>query len=172
MIKSNYIYFSNATKFSFAITILTLIGTLLRIPGMDLPITGDLAGMLTMHFPSTWDSLLLNYRDTNQRTLYIFLAKLSLKLFGDSEFALRLPEFIAGIIALPLAYVVGKMVTLSRFGACIGTLLLTFSSFHLFHTRFSKGYSLTVLLSLLLIFITYKIDLIRWLIWIIITFPS
>ena len=157
MIKSNYIYFSNATKFSFAITILTLIGTLLRIPGMDLPITGDLAGMLTMHFPSSWDSLLLSYRDTNQRTLYIFLAKLSLKLFGDSEFALRLPEFIAGIIALPLAYVVGKMVTRSRFGACIGTLLLTFSSFHLFHTRFSKGYSLTVLLSLLLVFITYKI---------------
>ena len=149
--------FTNLKNFSIPILILTLVGALLRVEGIDYPIYGDLAGMLTMHFPSTWDSLLLNYRDTNQRTLYIFLAKLSLKLFGDSEFALRLPEFIAGIIALPLSYVVGKMVTRSRFGACIGTLLLTFSSFHLFHTRFSKGYSLTVLLSLLLVFITYKI---------------
>ena len=148
---------SKSTWILVYIIFLTLVGAVLRVEGINRPIFGDLAGMLTMHFPSSWESLLLNYRDTQQRTLYIFLAKLSLKLFGDREFALRLPEFCAGIIALPLAYQVGKMITCSRFGACIGTLLLTFSSFHLFHTRLSKGNSLTVFLSLLLVFITYKI---------------
>ena len=83
MIKSNYIYFSNATKFSFAITILTLIGTLLRIPGMDLPITGDLAGMFLKLFQTSWDSLLLNYRDSDQRTLFILLSKISMGVFGE-----------------------------------------------------------------------------------------
>lgn len=148
---------SNTTKTLMLIIALTLLGALLRIEEMGSPIIGDLAGMLFMHFPSSWDSLLFNYRDTNQRTLYIFLAKLSSEVFGDNEFTLRLPEFLAGVFALPLAYRVGLFITSSKFGASIGTLLLTFSSFHLFHTRFSKGYSLTVLLALLTVLVTYKL---------------
>ena len=63
---------SNTTKTLMLIIALTLLGALLRIEEMGSPIIGGLAGMLFMHFPSSWDSLLFNYRDTNQRTLYIF----------------------------------------------------------------------------------------------------
>ena len=96
MRNSNHIYFSNTSKLFISIIIsLTLVGAWLRVEGINQPITGDLAGMLFMHFPTSWDYLLLNYRDTNQWTLYIFLAKLSIDIFGDNEFALLLPDFLA-----------------------------------------------------------------------------
>ena len=67
MNKFTYIYFSNNKKFSISIIVLTLIGTLLRIPGMDFPINSDLAGMFLKHFQTSWDSLLLNFRDADQK---------------------------------------------------------------------------------------------------------
>ena len=152
----NYTYFSNTSKLFISVIILILVGAFLRIPEMGRPIVSDLAGMLFMHFPTSWDSLLLNYRDSNQRTLYIFLAKLCVTIFGDNEFSLRLPEVLAGIFALPLAYRVGLLITNSRFGAWIGSLLLVFSSPHLYQAQYAKGYSLTVFLALLLVYIVYK----------------
>ena len=123
---SNYIYFSNTSKLFISVIILILVGIFLRIQEMASPITGDLAGMLFMHFPNSWDSLLLNYQDTNQRILYILLAKLSMTVFGENEFALRLPALLAGTLSLPLVYKVGLLTTGSRLGALIGTLFFNF----------------------------------------------
>ena len=131
MIKSNYIYFSNNKKFSISIIVLTLIGTLIRMPGMDLPLTSDLAAAFLKHFQTSWDSLLLNFRDADQRTSFILLSKIAMGIFGENEFALRLPALLSGIFALPLAYKVGVLTTASRTGAWIGTLILTFSFTHL-----------------------------------------
>ena len=129
MIKSNYIYFSNATKYSISIATLTFVGALLRTPGMDLPITGDLAGTFIKHFQTSWYSLLLNLRDFDQRTSFILLSKIAMGIFGENEFALRLPALLSGIFALPLAYKVGVLTTASRTGALIGTLILNFLDF-------------------------------------------
>jgi len=129
----------------------------MRMPGLDWPIKGDPANTLLMHFPISWDSLLFEYRDLNQRTLYIFLAKLSMWLFGENEFAFRLPGFLAGVLAIPLAYGVGLIVTGSLSCALLGSLLLMLSSPHLLHTWVARGYSLTVFLALVLVFLTYKL---------------
>ena len=139
------------------IVCLTLLGALMRMPGIGWPIIGDPAGMLLMHFPTSWDSLLFEYRDTNQRTLYIFLAKFSMWLFGENEWAFRLPGLLAGVLALPIAYRVGLMVTGVQSCALLGSLLLALSSTHLFHTRVTRGYSLTVFLALALVFLAYKL---------------
>ena len=157
MRNSNYTYFSNTSKLFISILLLILVGAFLRIPGMGRPINGDLAGMLFMHFPTSWDSLLLNYRDSNQRTLYIFLGKLCVAIFGDNEFSMRLPEILASIFTIPLAYRIGVLITNSMLGAWIGSLLLVFSSPHLHQSQMAKGYSLTVFLALLLIYIVYKL---------------
>ena len=75
----------NLSKSTWVLTIiipLTILGVWLRLEGINQPVNGDLAGMLFMHFPTSWDSLLLNYRDTNQWTLFICL-KLRLHLVGS-----------------------------------------------------------------------------------------
>ena len=157
MTNSYYTYFSNATKYSIFIAALTLIGTLLRLPGLDFPITGDLASMFLKHFQTAWDLLLFNYRSADQKTLSILLAKLSMSILGDNEIALRLPALLVGIFALPLAYNVGVLTTSSRTGALIGTLILTFSFTHIQYIRYARGYSLTVFFGLAMVFITYKL---------------
>ena len=149
-------YFFKTTKFLIPTAVLTLIGALLRIPEAYHPITDELASMLLFHFPASWDSLLFNY-DSNQRNLSILLAKLSMGTFGENEFALRLPALLSGILALPLAYKVGVLVNGSKVGAWIGTLILTFSLFHVSYIRDSRGYSLTVFLALVTVFIIYKL---------------
>ncbi|MBT5633119.1 MAG: hypothetical protein HOJ13_10355 [Nitrospina sp.] len=149
--------FLYTSGFLIPIVCLTLLGALMRVTGINWPIVSDPAGMLMMHFPASWDSLLFEYRDTNQRPLYIFLAKFSMWLFGENEIAFRLPGFLAGVLALPLAYRVGLMVTESRSCAFLGSLLLALSSPHLLHSRFTRGYSLTVFLALALVFLAYKL---------------
>jgi hypothetical protein len=139
-----------------ALVLLTILGGLMRIIGVNWPITDDTAAMLMMHFPASWESLLFEYRDTNQRTLYIFLAKLSMRLLGESEFAYRLPGILAGVLAIPLAYRVGLMVTRTSSSSLLGALLLMLSSPHLLHTWKSRGYSLTVFLAIALVFLIYK----------------
>ena len=96
---------------------------------MDLPITSDLAAIFLKHFQTSWDSLLLNFRDADQRTSFILLSKIAMGIFGENEFALRLPALLSGIFALPLAYKVGVLTTASRTGALIGTLILNFLDF-------------------------------------------
>jgi len=149
--------FSTIPDFFTPIACLTLFGALMRMPGLAWPINSDPADMLFMHFPTSWDSLLLEYRDVNQRTLYIFLAKLSMGLFGENEFAFRLPGFLAGVLSFPLAYRVGLIVTGSLSCALLSSLLLVLSSPHLLHTWVARGYSLTVFLALALVFLTYKL---------------
>ena len=149
--------FFKTTKFLIPTAALTLIGTLLRIPEVYHPISDELASMLLFHFPTSWESLLFNYSDLNQRALNILLAKLSMGIFGENEFALRLPALLSGIIALPLAYRVGVLINGSKVGAWIGALILTFSLYHVSFIRDYRGYSLTVFLSLIIIFIIYKL---------------
>ena len=146
-------YFFKTTKFLIPTAVLTLIGTLLRTPEVYHPISDELASMLLFHFSTSWDSLLLSFGDSNQRTLNIFLAKLSMGIFGENEFAFRLPALLSGILALPLAYRVGVLVNGSKVGAWLGTLILTFSLLHVSYIREYRGYSLTVFLSLVIIFI-------------------
>ena len=124
---------------------------------MDLPLTSDLAAAFLKHFQTSWDSLLLNFRDADQRTSFILLSKIAMGIFGENEFALRLPALLSGIFALPLAYKVGVLTTASRTGALIGTLILTFSFTHLDFIRDARGYSLTVILALAMVLITYKL---------------
>ena len=96
---------------------------------MDLPITSDLAVIFLKHFQTSWDSLLLNFRDVDQKTSFILLSKIAMGIFGENEFALRLPALLSGIFALPLAYKVGVLTTASGTGALIGTLILNFLDF-------------------------------------------
>ena len=136
---------------------LTLLAGFLRFKGIERPITADSAAMLLMHFSGTWDSLFLQYTDTNQRTLNIYLAKIFFYIFGETETVFRLPGFIAGMFAIPLTYLVGLKMTRSHLAAFLSALFLTLSTPHLFQTRVARGYSLTVFLALTLVFLAYKL---------------
>lgn len=86
------------------IVFLTLFAALIRIPGLDAPLAGDQVFNFTWHSFTLWKELLFEYTEANQHTLFVALARLSMKAFGESEIAFLLPVLLAGIFSVPLLY--------------------------------------------------------------------
>ncbi|HNW39852.1 MAG TPA: glycosyltransferase family 39 protein [Candidatus Omnitrophota bacterium] len=78
-----------------------------------------------------------------------------IKLFGVSEFSLRFPSLVFGVISIPCLFFLGKTVFNSRVGisAC---LLMCLSSFHLWYAQEARPYSLSVFLSILSTYFFYR----------------
>ena len=80
--------------------------------------------------------------------LYNLLLHAWITVFGSSETAVRLPSAIAGVLTLPLIYVVGSRTLGPRVGLfAMG--LLAISPYHVWYAQEAKMYALAVLLTLL-----------------------
>ena len=75
--------------------------------------------------------------------------------FGDSEFIVRLPSAIFGILAIILIYKVGKMLFGTKEGL-ISAFLLSISPMHIWYSQEARMYSLFTFLSLLSLFFFYN----------------
>jgi mannosyltransferase len=67
-----------------------------------------------------------------------------IKLFGDSEWCLRLPSVIFGVANIVVLYWLGAM-TVGRAAGLIGAVLLALSPFHLWYSQEARTYSLLAL---------------------------
>jgi mannosyltransferase len=70
------------------------------------------------------------------------------KLFGDSEFSIRFPSLIFGVLSIGIIYQLGKLLFDEQKGL-IAALLLALSSFHIVYSQEARPYSLTLMLALL-----------------------
>jgi mannosyltransferase len=79
--------------------------------------------------------------------LYFVILHYWVALFGDSEFSVRLPSVVFGVLALPMIYKVGELLFGKRVGA-FSALILATSLFHISWSQEARGYSLVALLAL------------------------
>lgn len=79
---------------------------------------------------------------------YWIFMRLWIGLFGDGELSLRLPSIIFGSISIPVYYVLVKDI-FSRKISVLSSILLLFSSVHIYFSKEAKTYSLFFLFSLL-----------------------
>ena len=121
----------------------------LRLPTLASPLIEDEAISFNRYIDKPWASLISNYYDTNQHTLFLLLSKFSIWLLGESEIAYRLPSFLAGIFSIPLTYLLGRAIKVPWSSAAIAALLMGVSWPHLKYSLEGRGYSLTVFLVLL-----------------------
>jgi len=101
--------------------------------------------------------LLFDYIEPNQHTFFLILARFSMDVFGVHEISYRLPSLIAGAICVPVLYKLCILVNNSRSIGLISAILLTFSIPHLHYSQLARGYSLSVLLGLLVFYSGVKI---------------
>ena len=85
--------------------------------------------------------------DNNPPLYYAFL-RVWVLLFGDSEFAVRLPSAIFGSFSILLIYIVGALL-FNRKAALLSALILAVSVFHIQFSQEGRAYSLAALLTLL-----------------------
>jgi uncharacterized membrane protein len=94
-------------------------------------------------WPTFWAALL---SDGVHPPGYYFLLRAGLIVFGHSEFALRFPSVLAGTLALPLIYQLGRVLGEVRWGL-VAALLLAFNPFALWYAQEARMYSLLLCLS-------------------------
>jgi len=149
---------------SKAMILLFFLAVCLRLPTLGSVLSGDEATTFLMHAGSSWESLFLSYLGPNQHTLFSVLSNLMMEIFGDSEVAFRLPSMVAGSLAVPLTVLIGKRLTGSIAVGWIAGILMAFSASNILWSQVGRGYSLTICLSLAVIFFTLKgeDDFSRW----------
>jgi 4-amino-4-deoxy-L-arabinose transferase-like glycosyltransferase len=84
----------------------------------------------------------------NQHTLFSILAHLSISIFGESEWSLRLPAALFGIATVPLLYGCAREFV-GRTEALVASLLLTVSYHHVWFSQSARGYALLAFFTVL-----------------------
>ncbi|MGZ4142584.1 MAG: glycosyltransferase family 39 protein [Actinomycetota bacterium] len=84
---------------------LTLLGSLLRLHLLNTPMRGD-ESYTYLHFVSRpLARALTDYSIPNNHLFYTLLAHVSVRLFGNHPWSLRLPALLAGIALIPITFV-------------------------------------------------------------------
>lgn len=88
------------------------------------------------------------YPGDNQHTLFSVLAHLSVTVFGESPWSVRLPAVLFGVATIPALYVFAREFV-GRGEALAASLLLTVSYHHVWFSQSARGYALLACFALL-----------------------
>lgn len=129
------------------LALLVAAGALLRIYGAGWPLTQDEA--LTWRTARAGIAELLAWSHHPEHPPLSFaLVRLAVGALGtDAEWALRLPSLLAGVLAVPAAFALGRRFSTSASGICLAA-LVAFDPFLIEQARTARMYSGLVLLTL------------------------
>lgn len=88
-----------------------------------------------------------SYLRTNNHLLNTLLTNLSIGVFGESEWSVRLPAMVFGVATIPLFYWVARL-ALSRWASVAAAGVLAVSYHHIFFSQNSRGYSAALFFAL------------------------
>jgi len=119
------------------ITLLALALRLYRV-GSDLWLD-EISPLIDYGHLSTLE-VVASYQRTNNHLLNTLLVKLCVALFGEREWAVRLPAVLLGTATVPALYWASRLV-LTRAAALGAALLLAVSYHHVFFSQNARGYA-------------------------------
>ncbi|MBC7791192.1 MAG: glycosyltransferase family 39 protein [Anaerolineae bacterium] len=137
---------TSAREWAILAAILTL-GAVLRLYALGEGLWHDEILALVRYGRLSAGEILTTYDSQNQHMLYSLLARLSIWIFGESAWALRLPAAAFGIASLWAVYWFGSQVT-SRREALLASALLSVSYHHVWFSQNARGYSAMLLWTL------------------------
>jgi hypothetical protein len=73
--------------------------------------------------------------------LYFLLVHGALQVFGESEAALRMPSVVAGILTIPVMWLLTEEIAANRSAANIASLLLAVNPLHLWYSQEARPYA-------------------------------
>jgi len=111
------------------------------------------------------EALAMFTRPGENGPLYFLLLRPWLMAAGQSEFALRFPSALLGVLAIPLMFVWGRR-WFGRAAGLIAALLLAANPYHLWYSQEAKMYALLVVVVMLsLMAFTWAVERGRWWRW-------
>ena len=119
--------------------LILLLALALRLYRLDAPLWYDEIITLEGHLRLPWGAFLSGY-DLNFHYLHNALAKLSISLFGESPWALRLPAMLFGLGGIWAMWVLARDVAGARIAHLVA-LLLALSYHHIWFSQNARGYT-------------------------------
>lgn len=131
------------------IYIIYLVGIVLRFINIDTrPLDGDEGIVAKMIYDNSWQFAISEIARDVHPPLYYLLTKLSLSIFGVSEFSLRLVSAISGILLVVAVYYFAKEF-LNKKIALVSSLIVAISAYLIYFSQEARMYSLFALLAVL-----------------------
>jgi hypothetical protein len=129
-------------RFSYWLPLLIILAVaiVLRLPGLNSGLWYDEVATLVEFVRLPVNQLLANYGDQNNHPLFSLLANISIQLFGESAWTLRLPAFLFGIASIWALFSLAQLVTDKR-EALFTTILMTVSYHHVWFSQNARGYT-------------------------------
>ncbi len=116
----------------------------IRVAYLDVPMRYDEATTYNNFVSKPLYVALANYPTPNNHLLHTFLAKVSVTVFGNEPWAVRLPALVAGIALVPATFALGR-VLYGRMAALLAAALVAASSTLVEYSTNARGYTLAAL---------------------------
>lgn len=131
------------------------IGASLRAYFLSQPMRYDEA-FTFLNFANGDISKLFFYPVPNNHVLHTILVRISVELFGGDPVAIRLPALVAGLCVIPLTFCLARLLTGDRRSGFLASGLAAIFPYLVLYDTMARGYSLLVLLSLVLAIIGHR----------------
>lgn len=136
------------------IMVLTGVALLLRLWGINQDLWLDEITTLVGNMRLSPLETAATFNSANQHLLNSVAGSISIRLFGETTWAVRLPALLFGVATIPVFFIMARSVT-KRAEAIFATLFLAISYHHVWFSQNARGYSammfFTVLSTLLLV---------------------
>jgi hypothetical protein len=128
--------------------LLSIVAFVLRVWRLDTDLWFDELLTLLNFVRLPWGDILTSLPDQNNHILFSLLAKLSVVVFHESAWAVRLPSVVFGVLSLWPLYLLGRRIIGNR-EALLACALATFSYHHVWFSQNARGYMALLFFSLL-----------------------
>ncbi|MEO8620770.1 MAG: glycosyltransferase family 39 protein, partial [bacterium] len=130
------------------LALLTVLAVVLRSIGLDSGLWYDEIKTLLESVHSPLLRILTVFPGDNQHTLFSVLAHLSISVFGDHPWSLRLPSMLLGAATVPVLFFFAREFV-GRTEALLTSLLLAVSYHHVWFSQSARGYATLAFLAVL-----------------------
>jgi mannosyltransferase len=150
-------HFATPSAYLLGLLAIFLAGLALRLYGLGSESLwwDEVYAISTMSSPGPLEILRLSSTDNNPPLFYL-IEHYWMLLAGDSAFAVRLPSAVAGALAIPVMYGVGKLL-FDRSAGLLAALILALSAYQVRYSQEARAYELMVLLTLLSFYFFVKL---------------
>lgn len=126
--------------------LITALAAVLRVIGLNDGLWYDEIRTLLASVQSPMSRILTVFPGDNQHTLFSVLAHVSIAVFGDHPWSLRLPSMLLGTLTIPALYFLAREFV-GRTEALLAGLLLAVSYHHVWFSQSARGYAALALLA-------------------------
>ncbi len=145
-----------ARRAATIVAALTVVGALVRVPGLDTGLWHDEIVTLVLSVRPPLHEIIRSFGDLNNHPFHSLLAHLSVRAAGEHIWTLRLPTFLFGVAGIPLLYALGATLATRAEGVMAAT-LLTVSYHDVWFSQNARGYTMLLFFTMLVTLLAVRL---------------